>query len=314
MNKLVTLTYKTILRRLNNGAHADFFERLIALLIPLMNNFPALLSVFNKLNSEYQREDTLFKQSTASALTGEIRTQHDKRLAYFSFFWSSVEIVRFAVDQAKLQAMQKLLFLKKVYIKLPTQDYTNVSGLMTNFLQDCNNTVYKPSVEALDLMSLVTEMFSANESFKTLYSERSVDKVDVSHLGTLSAARLDVDQALNNFVDAINALWIANEIGAKDADLSSKLVAVSDVLTALVRQAQLNLAHRGVHHTTGETDENNGNEDAGTETPDPEDPPTEPPTDTQDPNITLPGPGPVDPNEHPPAGERKVPKKKKRKK
>jgi hypothetical protein len=307
MNKLITIIYKTIIRRLYNAEHADFYDRLITLLIPKMNNLPALQPVFNKLKNDYQREDDLFKLGTASVLTGEIRTQHEKRLAFFSFFWNCVEIIRFSTDQPKLQAMQKLLFLKNIYIKLTTQTYANVSGLMTNFIEDCNNATYKPSVDALDLQGPVDEMHNANESFKTLYSERSIDKVDVTNLGKLSEVRLDVDQTLNTYVDAVNALWIANELGAKDSDLSSKLMEVNDILVALVRQAQLNLSHRGVHHNTSGNDENNGNEDVGTETPDPEDPNT-PPTDPQAPNIDIPAINPDDLNP-PSAGERKSPDK-----
>ncbi|MDR2496806.1 MAG: DUF6261 family protein [Tannerellaceae bacterium] len=273
-----------------------------------------LNSIFTALQTAFAKEDNLYKQSQAAFQTPEIHTLHDARVAYFNFLWDCVNIIKYKNDPSLTNAIARLEFLHHTYVHLPGENYYDMIGTMTNFLQDCELPEYHAALQLLsdaelfNLIKIVAEAKTANDTFKTLYHERSIDKVHVAALGRLTALRLDVDDAFVTFVDAVNIAWTSNELGAKDPDIRQHLVEVKDIITAAIQEAQLTLSRRG-HHKP----KDDGKEDEGTQTPDTT-PPTPPTGGTQTPNTDRPAAPPteqnptdephhLDPNEHPAMGE-----------
>jgi hypothetical protein len=303
MNKLISIPFKTLLRRLHNGEHYFFFNsNLIRLLTATVGNLPALSSVFTFFTAAFGREDNLYKQSQAWLQTDDIKFYHDKRSAFYSFFWYSASMKRYSTDNDVLQAMHSLLFLENTYRGLPEANYADQTGMITNFLQACESNTYKPLVQLLGLQSLIDEVRAAHNSFITLYDARILDKEHVAQMGKLANLRLEVDEAFGAFVEVTNSAWLTNELGAKDPAVKTKLLEVRDIIDGAIHQTQENMARRGVHHKHKDDKPGNGGGGAVTQTPDTTNPPA-PDTPPQTPNITPP---PIDPDElNPPSvGER----------
>ncbi|MDR2495557.1 MAG: DUF6261 family protein [Tannerellaceae bacterium] len=311
MSKFISSHFKVMLRKLHNAEHFEFFANgIIAGLQSLIASVASLAGIFDALKIVFQKEDAMFKLSQASILTSDITALHEKRLALFSFFWHYVTIFKYLGDTAKALAAEKLLFLKNTYKDLPTAAYQDVSGLMTNFLQDCESNAWKPYIQLTGLSFLVTQMATDNEAFRDLYRERSIDQEHVAGMGKLAEIRVDMDNAFDAFVDAVNVAWQANEIGAKDPAVRAALISAREIITAAIHQAELNLAHRGRHKKQDDKT------DDGTQTTDPANPGGTPGTTpgTQQPNTDRPEahdttqnptdePHHLDPGEHPFAGE-----------
>ena len=264
MAKFISLHYKHLIRRLHNAEHFDFFDNgiinglqgLIATLVLVSGAFEALKIVF-------QREKVLFKQSQASALTPEIAAKHEKRIGVFVFFWHYVGVFRLFDDADKIPAAEKLMFLRHNYKDLPNIGYSEASGMMTNFLQDCANSEWAPLIQSLGLTFLVAQMTTDNEAFKEMYRERSIDKETIAELGKLTEVRAVVNSSFDALIDAINVSWQTNETGPQDDAVRAVLHQVKQIVVAAVRQAELTLAHRGRHKAKDEE-----TSDAGTQTAD----------------------------------------------
>ncbi|MDR2496607.1 MAG: DUF6261 family protein [Tannerellaceae bacterium] len=308
MNKLISLSFKTLISKFHNAEHVDFFYRLISSLTALVAALPSLGSIVNALSAIYAREDAIFKKNQTAIQTGSLGTLHDRRIGLFVFFRQSVIAVKFFGTAVQLQAMELLLYLLKNYEKLTTAAYSDQTGLLHNFLEDCEKAAYKPSIQLLGLTELVNNLLAANTEFETQYTERSTEQAESSDQGNMPEARANTDSAFEAFIDAVNVSWTANELGAKDPAVRTALTGIKQLVDGAIHQGQLNLARRGHHHKP----KDDGNTDEGTQTP--ITPPTPPTPGTQQPNTDLPDAPPteqnptdephhLDPNEHPSMGE-----------
>ncbi|MDR2495628.1 MAG: DUF6261 family protein [Tannerellaceae bacterium] len=318
MQKFIPISFKTLLKKLHIAEHYFFYDSaIISVLLTLMNSLPQLSGMFNALKTVFDREDALYKLSQASMLTSKLRILNGKRCAYFTHIWGLIDILKYENLAANIQeAIEKLEFLHNTYKSLIYGNYTEISGMMINFLQDCEKPAYQPSIQLLGLTEVVDKIKTAETEFEALYNERSFSKEQIAEMGKLAEIRIEVDNAFSTLVDAINYTWTANEMGAGDPALRAKLIEVKEHIAAAIHQTELNLARRG-HHKVKEDDK----EDGGTQTP--TTPPTPPPPGTQTPNTDRPDasqttqnptdePHHLDPNEHPAMGERKADEQKKK--
>jgi hypothetical protein len=301
-----------MLKRLHIAAHADFYEsNIISPLTVLMGGLPMNSGIFNALQIAYQKEDALYKQSLASILTQDLVYLHAKRVALFVYFWDSVYIHRYFDDHALELDAEKLEFLHKNYKSIPQVAYTDASGMLTNFFEDAEKPEWSSLILNLGLTSLLGKAKAANNAFKSIYHERSFDKTQIAQMGKISEIRAEVDETFEALIDSINSAWMANELGAKDPAIRTKLLEVKDHIIAAVHQAEINLARRGAHKV-----KDDGTTDEGTQAPDttnppaPETPPQQPDTSNppapetppQKPDTTIPPINPEDLNP-PAAGE-----------
>ena len=291
MKKLIGVHYKFLLSKLHNGEHHDFFSRgIIEALAHLM--IIAIISVksrFLSLNTVFEREKAIFKKSEASFLTPEITLTISMARDYFIFLRQSVAINKYSKDPDVLSAMNLILFLLKTYEPISEANYTDLSGLLENLLQDCNSTAYKPSIQLLGLTDQITRLTATYTSFRAIYTERALDKEQIAELGKLKDVRIEVDNAFEIVVSGINDAWITNELVDKDPAVRSSLLEMKEIIVSTIHQTQLNLAHRGVHSSP--THSNPQSPDINL--------PDAPNTPPQTPNVTPPTINPDDLN--PPA-------------
>ena len=251
MKGFISLNCKTVLGKLHNAEHADFFERgIISTIKTLVASLPIVVAVFAVLESAWNKEDALFKQSQASEHTKRIAWLHEKRIALYLFFWYCVYITGFDEDALSMKAADELQFVHNNYKEIGSANYSDTNGLMTNFIEDCEKPQWQQHIQTLNLMPLLTKMKTAHNELKGLYSERSFDKEVMAQLGKLRQIRGEVDTIFINVIESVNAAWIANEYGAKDQTVRANLIEVKEHIAAAVHQAELTLARRGAHHSS----------------------------------------------------------------
>ncbi|MDR2498001.1 MAG: DUF6261 family protein, partial [Tannerellaceae bacterium] len=283
MTRLIPVNFKTLLRKLRIGEHFEFFySGIINGLATLITTYATPNSMYNALKTAFQREDAYYKQSQASTLTPELAAFHEQRIGLFVFFWNYVSAFKYLGDAAKTLAAEKLQFLRNNYKATTSVGYLETSGMLTNFLEDCQKNEWKTLIQLLGLMFIIDKMTEANTSFQGLYVERSTDKEQIADIGKWDEIRFDVNGAFEAMIEAINIEWRANELGAKDQAIRTNLNNIKDVVAGAIHQAELTLARRGHKKTTDD-----GASDEGTQTPDTTNPPA-PDTPPQAPDTTNP--------------------------
>ncbi|MDR2497911.1 MAG: DUF6261 family protein [Tannerellaceae bacterium] len=268
MQKFIAIPFKTVLKTLYIGEHFNFYESSIIIpLEALLDNLPTMKEMLDALKSSFAVEDTLFKRSQASIFTPDIARLNDERVAYFIFLWRCIEMADLLPGADVKHAADRLKFLHHTYKDLPEMNYYDMSGAMTNFLQDCETAVYQQATQTLssalfiDLAHYINRMKAVHDNFMELHQKRSISREHVAEMGRLSEVRFDVDAAFAALIDSANVSWTANEMGAQDAVISHDLLAVKEVVDAAIHQAQFVLAHRGFHRKKKED-----KEDVATET------------------------------------------------
>ena len=122
---------------------------------PLLDDFPTIKGMLNRLKSVFLVEDNLFKLSQRSILTETIARLNETRVAYFIFVRRCIDMVQYAGAPEIKPAVDRIKFLYNTYKGLPEQNYYDMSGTMTNFLQDCEIPVNREAILFLSSAMLI---------------------------------------------------------------------------------------------------------------------------------------------------------------
>ena len=146
----------------------------------------------------------------------------------------------------KAEAAKRLNFLLKPYrdaYRLPlAQETANIRDFILKMKEEENAT----DIETLGLTEMVTLLDEANKSFNALYKGRSGEILVRSTSDTMKTIRPKVDAAFSQLFDAVNGLYIVNELTTKDATKRQELGKVIDDINSLLIQLQKTLIRAGV--------------------------------------------------------------------
>ena len=169
--------------------------------------------------------------------------------------------------EAKKAAAKKLDYAISPYKKANDLPYAENTSEIENALEELKSEKYAPSVTELGLDDAVTQLEAANLDFNTTYQARSGEKLQRSERVSMKTLRPQVDEAYVAVVNAINALYMANEIATKDETTREELGGIIDSVNALIVQLEETLSRRGGSPSTDDEEEP---EPEPTPTPEPE--------------------------------------------
>lgn len=93
-----------------------------------------------------------------------------------------------------------------------------------------------PDTTALGLTEVVNQMKAANDEFNAVYTSRSGEISSRQVASKMRELRPKVDEAYRALVQGLNAVYGANALVAKDAEVEKALVPVIDGINALISQ------------------------------------------------------------------------------
>jgi hypothetical protein len=306
--------------RLHDGEHAGFGAKIVERLKAALSGITLVAPLWDVYEAYVHHELLMFKISKASPETMDISATDKSRDGTFREVRRLINFYATDADPAAKQAAIALQFVIRPYDDAADRNLFEETTFIRNCLADLNKPANAQNIAALPgLSALLTRLESLNNHLDDLYTQRLEALEEIKALGKRVDVRSDVDNALIEIFQAINALHRSNELGAKDPALKATLEQSAEFINALIDQLQKVLAHRG-HHKP----KDDGKEDGGTQTPiTPPTPPTPPEAGTQNPNTDRPDasqttqnptdePHHLDPNEHPAMGERKADEQKKK--
>ena len=146
----------------------------------------------------------------------------------------------------KAEAAKRLNFLLKPYRNVTRLPYAQESANIRDFVLKMAEEANAADIETLGLTEMMTLLDEANQAFMALYKGRSGEIRVRSTSETMKTIRPKVDAAFAQLFDAINGMYIVNELTTKDATTREELGKVIDDVNSYLIQLQKTLIRAGV--------------------------------------------------------------------
>lgn len=257
---------KANLNNARNAEHYQFHSDVLNVFTQAVAETHQIKSLRETYVALFQQEDAAFIQNQAYEATKEIEAKDRERDNLFLYVKQTIDSNLYCPVANKKQAAEKLTFLLTPYRSANTKPFAENTAQITNFVGDMQKTENVAYVTTLGLTDAVTQLKVANDTFNTVYSGRSGEKLTRASSDNMKAIRPKVDDAYRAVVSAVNALYQVNELVTRTAATSESLGEVIDGVNALVIQLQQTLSKRGAGTKS--------NIPGGGESPDPKPDPT----------------------------------------
>ena len=158
----------------------------------------------------------------------------------------TIETATLMPIEAKAEAGKRLSFYLKPYRNAHTLPYAQETANIRDFVLKMAEEANAADIETLGLTEMMTLLDEANKSFNALYKGRSGEIRVRSTSDTMKTIRPKVDAAFSQLFDAINGMYIVNELTTKDATTREELGKVIDDINSYLIQLQKTLIRAGV--------------------------------------------------------------------
>jgi hypothetical protein len=257
----------SLLRRLRNAEHSDFYDRIVDRIVPLAASLGRLLPVWNSLHQCYAREDRIYKRNLRQEdNTRLINEANAKRHVSYMALKRTVDVGLYSADEATRKAAVSLTAVLDNFRGITSQPMTEISALIVNLIQDLKKESHAGAVALVGVGAVIERLQDDNAAFMTLYTERTELWGSAREEGSLLKARRQTDKALALFADAVNIFYRVNEMShPKDPGVSATLGNIIHFVNAYYHQHETIYARRRPNYRS--TGDDNAPGTPGEETP-----------------------------------------------
>ena len=253
--KKIKAIVRLLQRNARNGEHYRFHADVMNIITPALAEKYKISLIYSPYVTLFGDEKRIYKQNMKFDLTEEIEAKDRIRDELFIYLKGIIEGNLHCPIEAKKAAAKKLDFALSPYKNANELPYAENTSEIENALEELKSEKYAPSVTELGLDEAVAQLETANLDFNETYKSRSAEKLQRSERVSMKTLRPQVDEAYVAVVNAINALYMANEIATKDEATREELGGIIDDVNALIIQLEETLGRRGAKPGTDDEEE-----------------------------------------------------------
>ena len=245
-----------------NGQHVQFVTEIISDVPQEKAQKYGFIVQWNAFSTAGGNEIAYFKQDKAYLDTAEITDSDIFRDLTFAFYRDIIQAyANSCPDAEKQKAGKKLAFAFKETGNAARLDYTSETATLTDLVEKLRNEPYASALTTIGMEEAPDKIEEANEAFRTIYNQRSTE-VRQRAMGTsMKSLRQASDKAFDDLVQAVNALYVVNEMVAKDEETRTDLTQIINDVNDTVMNFRRILGMGG-----------SGKDEEETPTPEPEEP------------------------------------------
>ena len=249
---------ESLIRRFDNGDHNNLVTDLVLHSKADMIQIPLLSEPWNLFEAKVHHEDLLFMISRESPQTKEIDESDTGRNKTLREIIHELKYQLTQSDDADVRsAASTLLLVTRPYATAYERPIFEKTGYIRNMLTDLKVTANAVLVNKVPgIAALVLKLETLNNRFDTLYIERNLALDEIAKLGKRRNVRKYVDRAMFDLIDAINGVYIVNELGVKDPGVKQKLVKFESLIRTMIAKIKESMARRHQHKKANPDDPN----------------------------------------------------------
>lgn len=242
MKKIADLTY---LQNARNAEHYTLYLQILKIVTDDFVKKYSLTPLRNSLATAFEEEDDAYLQTQAFVDTEEIYKKDAVSDQHFRYIYLSVQSKKLSPVEAEALAAKKVAFGIEIYAGAATKPFGENIAMVEDMVKKLQSPDYAPAIKTLGLTEAVAALKVANDEFVAAFSRRADEKRVRSISDNLKKIRPQVDEAARKLFEAINALYLVNELVEKDVAKSAEIGGVIDAVNAQIVQFSETLSRRG---------------------------------------------------------------------
>ncbi|MDR3141024.1 MAG: DUF6261 family protein [Tannerellaceae bacterium] len=262
----------TLARRLRNAEHFNFYELILKYCGGKTLKPAALQPVWTAFRSAFDREDVIYKRFLGQENTRLINEAHKRRRNSCMGLKRTIEVAAYSNTPALEAAADELTRILDNYPHILQAPMTEVAAMTVNLVQDLLRPAHASAVRLAGAAEAISRLSADNDTFMTLYNERTHSEGEEKEEGSLQEARKQTDSEFATLASVITAFYQANEKQRpKDPEVSEALSDLILFLNSHIAQYEAIYARRtpgGYHPGKGGRPDEPGGPDDDFETPD----------------------------------------------
>ena len=254
MKKIKGITRK-LRSNARNGEHVDYHTNVTEAITPEFAEKYKISKQYSTYTGWFGQEKLIYKPNTGFEQTEDIEAKDRIRDEIALYLKGQIESNLYCPIEAKKAAAKLLEHAMRPYADAHNKSYAENTAEINAWVAVLKSDTYAPAVTELALDEAVAKLDEANQDFKETLNARSREKRKRDEQETMKTIRPKVDDAYVSLVNAINALYLANEIATQDEETRTELGAVIDEINSLIAQLEDVLERRGVKPGTDDEEE-----------------------------------------------------------
>ncbi len=234
------------LTRARNAEHYQFHSDMLGILTPAFCAARELTELRIDYQSLFDIENDCYLRNRNYQDTPEVEAADKKRDDLFIFCSQTISTGIYSPVTDYQTAAKRLYFLLKPYINAPRLSYTANTAAVADFVQKMKEEANAADIATLGLTDAIDALETANNRFNALYTGRSAELLSRATSDTMKSIRPRVDTAYQTTAEAINALYLVNELTTKNSSTRQELETVIDRMNAITIQLQTVLSRAGI--------------------------------------------------------------------
>jgi hypothetical protein len=244
MKKIKEITRPSF-RLVRNSEHYNYHSLVLKTITPIMAksyNMEDHRLAYEKL---FKKEDEAFMRNRAFEETKDIQAADQKRDELFFFIKRFIENMKYNPDPVLKNSGRALDEALEPYRNAHRKSFQENTVLIDSFVKEMeeNNARFK-ALEHLDLVRPLELLKAANESFRTLFNERSAKRHQRSMKDKLKQLRPQVDQTFFEVVKFVNAVYLVSHEITKEKQVIDELGGVIDKVNDYTAEMLSTIAKR----------------------------------------------------------------------
>ncbi len=223
------------------GLHHDILDVLDEKIVAAFE----LFKVHEPYMDYFKYEVKGFLQNRRYKETHLIKEKNASRVGIFAYLAQNVSTARNLPTQEIADAAERLYYLLEPYRNLSRLNYASISARMVDLLTELRKEEYAADLETLGMTDTVETLYQENEEFRTIYKQRSDEKLARHNAEKMKVIRLKVDDAAKACFEMINAQYLLAYMNG-DAEKMAALGAIIDKINALLLELQKTLSRVGI--------------------------------------------------------------------
>lgn len=239
------INLKFDLSRARNTEHYQFHSDMLGILTPEFCAARELTGLRIDYQSLFDIENNCYLRSRDYKDTPEVETVDKKRDDLFLFCSQTITAGQYSPVTDYQAAAKRLYFHLKPYINAPRLSYTANTAAVADFVQKMKEEANAADIATLGLTAAIDALEAANNQFNKLYTGRASELLSRATSDTMKSIRPHVDISYRIIAEAVNALYMVNELTTKNSDTRQALETVIDRMNALIILLQTILSRAG---------------------------------------------------------------------
>ncbi len=240
------INLKFDLSRARNAEHYQFHSDMLGIFTPAFCEDRNLTELRIDYQSLFDIENDCYLRNRNYQDTPEVEATDKKRDDLFLFCSQTISTGVYSPVADYQAAAKRLYYQLKPYINAPRLSYSANTAAVADFVQKMKEEANATDIATLGLTTAIDALETVNNQFNALYTGRSAELLSRATSDTMKSIRPRVDLSYRTTAEAINALYMVNELTTKNSSTRQALETVIDRMNAIIIQLQTILSRAGV--------------------------------------------------------------------